>query len=74
MTKNKCDPKLKILSNFLPISKIPPMFKEAEVLPRRLPNFGKVDNFVYLTTNLSFTLKIATANDFFFYALGLPSR
>ena len=46
------------------------MFKEAEVLPRRLPNFGKVDNFVYLTIKLSFTpvvlLKIATANDFFF--------
>ena len=44
------------------------MFKEAEVLPRKLPNFGKVDNFVYLTIKLSFTpfayLKIATANDF----------
>ena len=55
MTKNKCDTTLKILSNFLPIAKIPPMFKEAELLPRRLPNFGKVDNFVYLTIKLSFT-------------------
>ena len=43
MTKNKCEPTLKILSNFLPIVKIPPMFNEAEVLPWRLPNFGKVD-------------------------------
>ena len=43
MMKNKCEPTLKILSNFLPIAKIPPMFKEAEVLPWRLRNFGKVD-------------------------------
>ena len=45
MTRNNCDPTLKILTNFLPIAKIPPMFNEAEVLPRQF--FGKVDNFVY---------------------------
>ena len=71
--KNKCDPILKTLPNFLPIAKILPMFKEAEVLPRRLPNFGKVDNFVYLTIKLSFTpftyLKIARADDFFLHPL-----
>ena len=41
MTKNKSEPTLKILSNFLPSAKIPPMFKEAEVLPWRLRNFEK---------------------------------
>ena len=55
MTKNKCDSALKIISNFFPIAKIQPMFKEVEVLPRRLPNFGVVDNFVYLNIKLSFT-------------------
>ena len=70
MTKNKCDRTLKILSNLLPIAKIPPMFKEAEVLPRRLPNFGKVDNFVYLIIKLSFN-PVRLVNNFF-YALCPP--
>ena len=34
---------------FLWIDKIPLIFKEAEMLPRRRPNFGKGDNFVYLS-------------------------
>ena len=49
MPKNKCDPTLKKLSNFWQIAKIPPIFKEAEVLPLRLPNFGNRNNFVFLT-------------------------
>ena len=47
MTRNKCDPTFKKISNFWRIAKIPPIFKEAEVLPRRLPNFGNGNNFVF---------------------------
>ena len=39
------------------IAKFSPIFKEAEVLPRRLPNFGKANNFVCLTIELPFFFK-----------------
>ena len=42
---------------FLRIAKFSPIFKEAEVLPRRLPNFGKANNFLCLTIELSFFFK-----------------
>ena len=42
---------------FVRIAKFSPIFKEAEVLPRRLPNFGKANNFVCLTIELSFFFK-----------------
>ena len=45
MTRNKC----------VPTFKIPPIFKEAEVLPGRLPNFGKGNNFVSLSIKLPLT-------------------
>ena len=52
MTRNKCDPTFKKISNFWRIAKIPPIFKEAEVLPRRLPNFGNGNNFAFLSIKL----------------------
>ena len=55
MTRNKCDPTLKKISNFWQIAKIPPIFKEAKVLPQRLPNFGKGNNFVFLSIKLPLT-------------------
>ena len=55
MTRNKCDPTFKKISNFWRIAKIPPIFKEAEVLPRRLPNFGNGNNFVFLSIKLPLT-------------------
>lgn len=55
MTRNKCNPTLKKISNFLRTAKIPSIFKEAEVLPRRLPNFGKGNNFVSLRIKLPLT-------------------
>ena len=39
------------------IAKFSPIFIEAEVLPRRLPNFGKANNFVCLTIELPFFFK-----------------
>ena len=50
-----CDPTFKKISNFLRSDKIPPIFKEAEVLPRMLPNFGKGNNFVSLSIKLRVT-------------------
>ena len=55
MTRNKCNPTFKKTSNFLQIAKIPPIFKEAEVLSRRLPNFGNGNNFAFLIIKLSLT-------------------
>ena len=37
------------------IAKILSIFKEAEVLSRRLPNFGRANNFFFLTIKLSFS-------------------
>ena len=37
-------------TKFLQTAKISPIFKEAEVLPRRLPNFSKANNFVFFLT------------------------
>ena len=56
--QNKCDPQFQNLDNFLWIAKISPIYKEAvEVLPRRLPNFGKPNNVVFLTIKLSYFSK-----------------
>ena len=54
VAQNRCDPQFQKLANFLRIAKISPIFKEAEVLPRRLPNFGNSNNFVFLTIKLSY--------------------
>ena len=59
VAKNKCDPQFQKLANFLRIAKISPIFKETEVLPRRLPNFGKANNFVFLIIKLSVFFKHA---------------
>ena len=45
------------LANFLWIAKISLILKEAEVLPRRLSNFGKPNNFVFSTIQLSYFFK-----------------
>ena len=50
-------PQFQKLANFLRIAKISPVFKEAEVLPWRLPNVGKANSFVILTIKLSYFLK-----------------
>ena len=50
-------PQFQKLAKFLRIAKISPIFKEAEMLPRRLPDFGKANNFVILTIYLSYFLK-----------------
>ena len=39
------------LARFLQIAKISSIFKEAKVLPQRLPHFGKANNFGFLTIN-----------------------
>ena len=44
-----CDSQFQNLAIFLRIAKILPTFKRAKVLPWRLPNFGKGNNFVFLT-------------------------
>ena len=44
-----CDSQFQNLVIFLRIAKILPTFKEAKVLPWRLPNFGEGNNFVFLT-------------------------
>ena len=51
VAQNKCDPQFQKFANFLRIAKILPIFKEAEVLPRKLPNF------VFLTIKLSYFFK-----------------
>lgn len=41
------------LATLLQIDKILPIFKKAEVLPFRLPNFSKTRNFVFLTLTVT---------------------
>ena len=41
VVQNKRDSQFQKLANFMRIPKISPIFKEADVLHRRLPNFGK---------------------------------
>ena len=42
-----------LIAKFLRIAKISPIFKEAEMLSRKLPKFGKANNFVFLTDHLT---------------------
>jgi len=51
--QNNCDPQFQKLAKFLRIAKISPIFKEAEVLPRRLQTFGKTNNFVFFFNHLT---------------------
>ena len=52
VAQNRCDPHFQKPANFLWISKILLIFKKAEVLPLRFPNFDKANNFVFLTIKL----------------------
>ena len=54
-----CDPQFQKLAKFFLMAKISPIFKETEVLPRKLPNFGKTNNFLFLTIKLSYYGKCA---------------